>query len=101
MARFHARQSLAFLAFEAAAVFAAVAFVVALLLAVDQVIPNDSGEPNPVAFAGAMVLILPIVLGRLGLRLLATWKAFRGEHWVIPGFGWVSRRWLPPADYQA
>lgn len=90
VAQFHARQSLAFLPFELAALFGGILVTVPFMFIGD--------EPHPAAAVLMGLVLLPIALGRLGLRFYAAWKAHKGACWVIPGMGWLSRRWLPPVS---
>lgn len=87
VAQFHARQSLALLPLEIAALLLGIVVTVPFML-----IPKD---PSPLTMIPMLLVLLPIALGRLGLRLYAGWRAHKGECWVIPGIGWLSRRWLP------
>ena len=92
LGRFHAKQSLALFAVELMAIFAAV-----LVLAVGVALGEGAGEAVrlPLTLVGAAPLML-VGLGRLGLRLVAMWRASKGEAWLVPGVGVLARRWRPP-----
>lgn len=47
------------------------------------------------ALAIAVVPLIGVVSLRLLVRLFASYKAYRGQAWVIPGLGWLSGRWVP------
>ncbi len=89
LSQFHARQSLAFLPVELVALFGTTLVTAPLLFVTD--------EPHPVAGVVMGLAIGTVAIGRLVLRFVAAWKAHKGEAWVIPGMGWLVRRWLPPA----
>ena len=72
------------------------ALLVALVLplvAVVALLPERIGPA--VGGAGVLLLVVPLALLRLGIGLLASWRAHKGQAWLIPGLGWLSRRWLP------
>jgi uncharacterized membrane protein len=87
--RFCARQSLSF--FVGSGCLVAVVVVVAMLPVV--LLPERIG--GPIAGVLVLLLVLPLTIARLVMMLVAGWRARRGRLWVIPGMGWLSRRWLP------
>ncbi len=91
--RFAARQSLAYYTLTGLGlVLVLVPFLPFLALSS----PDDRLQP---LLAVVLVLVLGgLALLRLGVGVLATWKAWKGESWVIPGLGWLSRRWLPAEE---
>lgn len=64
------------------------------LIPVVALLPEDVGPA--IGGLGLFFLVIPLGFLRLGLGLLASWRAFQGRSWVIPGLGWITRRWLPP-----
>lgn len=85
--RFHARQSLVLFAIELAVIVAA-----AVLGATAAVVSPELG----VVVMG--LLLLGAVMGRLVVRLIASFKASRLEPFVVPGLRPIVGRWLPAAD---
>ena len=94
VARFHAKQSLVMFPLEMLAIFGAFALSMPFLF-LGELTGSGSNEPHPVGIAIVLVLVIGVALGRLGLRLMAMSKAWRGEAWVIPIVGLISRRWKP------
>lgn len=97
LGRFHAKQSLALFAVEVLAILAAV-----VALAVAVAFGERAGEAVrlPLTLVGATPLML-VAVGRIGLRLFAMWRASKGEAWLVPGLGALSRRWRPPEGPRA
>ncbi|MCK6503518.1 hypothetical protein L6R53_08990 [Myxococcota bacterium] len=89
--RFAAKQSLAFYLLTGVALVALILPVVGLV----ALLPRDVGP----AVGGALVLfiVLPLGLLRIAVGFVAAWRAYKDRPWVIPGMGWLSRRWLPGA----
>jgi uncharacterized membrane protein len=65
----------------------------ALMVAVfeDQLHPGLLG-------AGMALLLVPYQIWRVGTRLVACWRAYKGRAWVMPWLGFVIRRWAPEED---
>lgn len=89
LVRFSARQSLAYYLLSGIALVA----VIVPLAAVAALLPSD--DARGVAAVLLILVLLPLVFARLGLGLYAMFRAYKGEPWVIPGLGWLTRRWLP------
>ena len=51
--------------------------------------------PSALGVVVLVAALIPPVLLRLLLPLVAAWRAWKGVPWVIPGMGPLSRRWLP------
>lgn len=97
VARFHARQSLAFFAVELVVIVGGVIASLPLWFGA-SLLEDQMDDPYlPVAILTGLVLLV-VTFARLGLRLYAGWRATQGEAWVIPGVGWLSRRWLPASS---
>lgn len=89
--RFAAKQSLAFYLLTGVALVALILPVVGLV----ALLPRDIGP----AVGGALALLVAVPLGLLRIVVggVAAWRAYQDRPWVIPGMGWLSRRWLPGA----
>lgn len=59
------------------------------------VIISEATRQREIAAVFAIVLIVVPALARIILGVMATFKAYFGKVWVIPGMGWIVRRWLP------
>jgi len=94
-AMFHARQSMLLLAFEVAWVVGVVAIGVPLMLLSEL----TGGEgPHPVGIVFIVVGMLPFLFMRIGFRFYGAWRAWKGDAWLVPVVGRISRRWLPPEE---
>lgn len=91
-ATFHARQSLLMLAAEAAIIV--VVCIVGLPLLFLSELTGGTG-PHPAGIAVLLVGLLPFTMVRLVGRFYAAWRAWKGELWLVPVLGRISRRWLP------
>ncbi len=94
-ATFHAKQSLTMLLFEVLVIF--VVCVIGIPLMMLSELTGGHG-PHPAGIAVLLLGLIPFSLARLGGRFYAAWKAWKGELWVVPVVGAVSRRWLPAPD---
>ncbi len=95
--QFHARQSLTLLVFEMVAIFGTIIVAVPFLF-LGEILGKGDGEPHPVGLGILVVGLLGVTGLRMMLRFVATYKAWRGKSWLMPGVGRISARWLPPAD---
>jgi hypothetical protein len=53
-------------------------------------------DPHPLGVAVLVGGLLLITGLRLVLRVYAAWRAWRGDLWLLPVLGRLTRRWLPP-----
>ncbi len=61
------------------------------------VIFEDTLHPGLLGAAMALLLV-PYQIWRVGTRIVACWRAYKGRAWVMPWLGFVTRRWLPEED---
>jgi uncharacterized membrane protein len=90
--RFHARQSLSLLVVESVAIVGVVIVGAPLMF-----LPGGR-DPHPVGVAVLVGGLLIVTMARLVLRFYAAWRAWRGDLWLLPVLGRLTRRWLPPAE---
>jgi len=90
-ARFAARQSLVFFAISSVVLVVMVVCGAGIGIGLEQVHRGLGVIPM-------LLFILPPVLIRLGLMLAALFQARRGRAWIIPGMGFLVRRWQPPEE---
>lgn len=90
-ARFAAKQSLSWFVLSTAALLALIGCGAGGGSALAEV-------HEALAVGWALVFILPAALVRLGVLVYATARAWQGRAWVMPGLGWLVRRWLPAEE---
>jgi uncharacterized membrane protein len=88
--RFHARQSLTLLVVETIAIIGVIIVGATLMF-----LPGGR-DPHPLGVAVLVGGLLLITGLRLVLRVYAAWRAWRGDLWLLPVLGRLTRRWLPP-----
>lgn len=63
------------------------------LIPVVALLPEDIGPL--IGGAGLLLVVLPLGMFRAFIGVVAGWKAWKGQSWVIPGLGFIVRGWLP------
>jgi len=91
-AMFHAMQSMLVLAFEMGVILVVALFGGGLVLASEA---SGGALPHAVGLVVLGVGLVPFTALRLVGRFYAAWRAWKGDTWLVPVVGRISRRWLP------
>ena len=66
------------------------------LMLLSELVGGQGPHPVGIVFLGVGLVAFFVV--RMGVRFYAAWRAWKGDIWLVPVVGLISRRWLPPTD---